>query len=142
MVAGRQSDDSLFDASIATFEDDAGAYDQKDAAGFITIVDRIKDMIAVGGFKVFPSQIEEILLTRPGIREVLVIGMPDDYLGEVPKAFVTLEEDCTDTAEVLKQWTNEHVGKHERLIAVEIRDELPKTMIGKLDRKALRAEVL
>ncbi|WP_230279594.1 long-chain fatty acid--CoA ligase [Croceicoccus sp. Ery15] len=112
-----------------------------DGDGFLTIVDRIKDMIAVGGFKVFPSQIEEVLLTRPGIREALVLGIPDDYLGEVPKAFVTLEPDCSDDADTLRTWVNSHVGKHERLAAVEIRDDLPKTMIGKLDRKALRAEI-
>lgn len=112
-----------------------------DADGFLTIVDRIKDMIAVGGFKVFPSQIEEIILDRPGIREALVIGIADDYLGEVPKAFVTLEPGSEDDEESLREWVNSRVGKHERLAEVEIRKELPKTMIGKLDRKALRAEI-
>ncbi len=112
-----------------------------DEDGFLAIVDRIKDMIAVGGFKVFPSQIEEVLLDRPGVREALVVGVPDDYLGEVPKAFVTLESGCSDDAETLKSWVNERVGKHERLSDVVIRKELPKTMIGKLDRKALRAEI-
>ena len=112
-----------------------------DEDGFLTIVDRIKDMIAVGGFKVFPSQIEEVLLDRAGVREALVVGVPDDYLGEVPKAFVTLDSGCSDDAESLKSWVNDRVGKHERLAAVEIRRDLPKTMIGKLDRKALRAEI-
>jgi len=112
-----------------------------DADGFIKIVDRIKDMIAVGGFKVFPSHIEELLIARSGVREAIVIGVPDSYLGERPKAYVTLEPDCTDTAEGLRDWLNDHVGKHERVVSVEIRDELPKTMIGKLDRKALRAEL-
>ncbi|MDR7102207.1 long-chain fatty acid--CoA ligase [Croceicoccus sp. BE223] len=112
-----------------------------DADGFITIVDRIKDMISVGGFKVFPSQIEDVILARDTIREALVIGVPDDYLGEVPKAYVTLNEGAEETAEGLRNWINAQVGKHERLRAVEIRDELPKTMIGKLDRKALRAEI-
>ena len=112
-----------------------------DADGFITIVDRIKDMIAVGGFKVFPSQIEDVLLTREGVREALVIGVPDDYLGELPEAYVTLDPDVDLDGEELKDWLNAHVGKHERVRAVVIREELPKTMIGKLDRKALRAEV-
>ena len=112
-----------------------------DEDGFLTIVDRIKDMIAVGGFKVFPSQIEEVLLQRAGVREALVVGVPDDYLGEVPKAFITLDPGCTDDAETLKSWVNSRVGKHERLADVVIRKELPKTMIGKLDRKALRAEI-
>lgn len=112
-----------------------------DTDGFITIVDRIKDMISVGGFKVFPSQIEDIVLTRPTVREALVIGVPDDYHGEQPMAFVTLAEGAHEDADSLRDWINARVGKHERVCAVKIREELPKTMIGKLDRKALRAEL-
>ncbi|MXO86808.1 AMP-binding protein [Altererythrobacter aurantiacus] len=112
-----------------------------DADGFIEIVDRIKDMIAVGGFKVFPSQVEDVLLDNPAIKEALVIGAPDDYRGECVHAYVTLNDRSAD-AETLKDWANARLGKHERLEKLVIRDELPKTMIGKLDRKALRAEVL
>ena len=113
-----------------------------DEAGFISIVDRSKDMIAVGGFKVFPSQVEAVLLENEAIKEALVIGVPDDYLGERPKAFVTLNDGAEATGESLAEWLNARIGKHERVAGVEIRSELPKTMIGKLDRKALRAEVL
>lgn len=113
-----------------------------DADGFITIVDRIKDMIAVGGFKVFPSQVEAVLLEHAAVREALVLGLPDAYLGEMPRAFVTLTDDAAATGEDLTTWLNARVGKHERVSGVEVRAELPKTMIGKLDRKALRAEVL
>ncbi len=110
---------------------------------YIRIVDRSKDMITVGGFKVFPSQVEDVLLRNPCVKEVLVIAVPDDYLGERPAAFVTLS-DCTapTDGEKLCNWANAHLGKHERLQRVEIRDALPKTPIGKLDRKALRREVL
>lgn len=114
-----------------------------DAQGYIRIVDRIKDMINVGGFKVFPSQVEEVLLRHPAVKEVLVIGIPDDYVGERPAAFVTLDpEGASVDAEELSQWASTHLGKHERLASVTIRTGLPKTMIGKLDRKALRLEVL
>ncbi|MBO9498825.1 MAG: long-chain fatty acid--CoA ligase [Novosphingobium sp.] len=114
-----------------------------DADGYISIVDRIKDMITVGGFKVFPSQVEEELLRHPSVKEALVIGVPDAYHGELPAAFVTLNQDTAKTdAETLLKWANAHLGKHERLKSVEIRPALPKTTIGKLDRKALRAEVL
>ena len=113
-----------------------------DDDGFITIVDRIKDMIAVGGFKVFPSQVENVLLEHPSVKEALVIGVPDDYLGETPRAYVTLQDDASAEADDLRAWLNARVGKHERLSGVVIRDELPKTMIGKLDRKALRLEVM
>ena len=112
-----------------------------DAEGYISIVDRIKDMIAVGGFKVFPSQVEGVLEEHPAIKEVLVIGVPDAYLGEVPRAYVTLRDGASATAGELRDWLNQRIGKHERVDQVVIRDTMPKTMIGKLDRKALRAEL-
>ncbi len=113
-----------------------------DEDGYISIVDRLKDMIAVGGFKVFPSEIEKILYRNEAVKEALVIGIPDSYTGEKPKAFIALEAGkSVDTAE-LQEWLNGQLGKHERVAAIEIRDELPKTMIGKLDRKALRAAEL
>ena len=113
-----------------------------DADGFVTIVDRLKDMIAVGGFKVFPSQVEDVLLEHPAVKEVLVIGVPDAYHGEMPRAYVTLNQGVSENGAALKAWLNARVGKHERVDGVVVRGDLPKTMIGKLDRKALRAEVL
>jgi long-chain acyl-CoA synthetase len=110
--------------------------------GFVRIVDRLKDMIAVGGFKVFPSQIEAVLYHHPAIKEALVIGMPDSYRGEMPRAYVTLHDDATDTGEAIKAWLNPQLGKHERVDDVVVRLSLPKTMIGKLSRKDLLAEVL
>lgn len=112
-----------------------------DADGFLEIVDRIKDMIAVGGFKVFPSQVEDVLLEHPAVKEALVIGVPDDYRGEVPRAFVTLQADAAESGPALADWLNQRVGKHERVDQVVVRESLPKTIIGKLDRKALRAEI-
>ena len=111
-----------------------------DEDGFLEIVDRIKDMIAVGGFKVFPSQVEDVLLENDAVKEVLVIGVPDEYLGERPRAYVTLNDE-TATADELCEWLNARVGKHERVESIVIREELPKTLVGKLDRKALRAEL-
>jgi len=122
---------------IATIDDD----------GFIAIVDRSKDMIAVGGFKVFPSHVEAVLLENPAVKEALVIGVPDEYLGEIPAAYITLNDppagaaQTADDPSALAGWLNSRVGKHERVKEVVIRDELPKTMIGKLDRKALRAQI-
>ena len=112
-----------------------------DADGYVKIVDRIKDMIAVGGFKVFPSQVEAVLLEHPAVKEVLVIGVPDPYRGESPRAFVTLAEGAQADGAALKAWLNARVGKHERVDQVVVREALPKTMIGKLDRKALREEL-
>lgn len=112
-----------------------------DDDGYVRIVDRSKDMIAVGGFKVFPSQVEAVLLENPDVKEALVLGVPDSYHGEMPRAFVTLQPGSQAGADTLAQWLNARVGKHERVDKVVIRDELPKTMVGKLDRKALRAEI-
>ena len=112
-----------------------------DEDGYVRIVDRIKDMIAVGGFKVFPSQIEEVLRGNSAIKEALVIGVPDDYRGESPRAFVTLHPSASEDGTALAVWLNQRLGKHERVDAVVVRESLPKTMVGKLDRKALRAEV-
>jgi len=113
-----------------------------DEDGFLEIVDRIKDMIAVGGFKVFPSVVEDVILEHPAVKEALVIGVPEEYRGEVPRAYVALQSDAGATAEELASWLNAKIGKHERVDQVVIRESLPKTIIGKLDRKALRAEVL
>jgi long-chain acyl-CoA synthetase len=109
--------------------------------GFVRIVDRSKDMIAVGGFKVFPSQVETALLEHPSVKEVLVIGVPDPYRGEVPRAYAVLNEGASEDGDALKAWLNARLGKHERVDAVVLRQSLPKTMVGKLDRKALRAEI-
>tara|TARA_R110002110_G_scaffold307689_1_gene521386 strand:+ start:1644 stop:3323 length:1680 start_codon:yes stop_codon:yes gene_type:complete len=113
-----------------------------DEDGYIKIVDRLKDMIAVGGFKVFPSQVEEVLYKHEAVKEALVIGVPDDYRGESPKAYVALYPETMATGDQIMEWLNPQLGKHERVVDVVVRDSLPKTMIGKLDRKALRIEEL
>jgi long-chain acyl-CoA synthetase len=111
-----------------------------DEDGYLKIVDRLKDMISVSGFKVFPSQVEAVLYRHQAVKEALVIGISDRRAGERPKAYVTLTQGATASAEELMQWLNASLGKHERVVAVEIRAALPKTMIGKLSRKELQAE--
>ncbi len=111
-----------------------------DEDGYVKIVDRLKDMIAVGGFKVFPSQVESVLYHHPAVKEALVIGVPDHYRGEQPKAFVTLNEGAEMDGPALKDWLNPQLGKHERVCEVEVRLNLPKTLVGKLSRKELVAE--
>jgi long-chain acyl-CoA synthetase len=113
-----------------------------DADGYIRIVDRLKDMIAVSGFKVFPSSIENVLYTHKGVKEALVIGVPDARRGEQPKAFVTLVDGAAVDGSALKDWLNPQLGKHERVSEVEVRLNLPKTLVGKLSRKELVAEEL
>ena len=129
--------DSFVDGWLRT--GDVGVIDDD---GYIRIVDRLKDMIAVAGFKVYPSVVEAAVYSHASVKEALVIGRPDARSGETPVAYVTLDPDepAVD-GETLRAHANARLGKHERLSAVVVRDALPKTMIGKLDRKALRAEL-
>ncbi len=127
--------DTIVDGRLRT-----GDVGYVDADGYVFIVDRLKDMLKVGGFNVYPSVLEAVLYRHPAVREALVIGIPDEYHGERPKAFVTLQAGATATADELMHFLNDHVGKHERAAAVEIRADLPKTMIGKLSRKELVRE--
>ncbi len=136
------------DADVFIFDDAGtkwlrtGDVGQIDGDGFVAIVDRLKDMIAVGGFKVFPSQIEAVLYKHPAVKEALVIGIPDTYRGEHPRAYVTLNDDMVETGAALTAWLNPQLGKVEQVDSVVVRETMPKTMIGKLSRKDLVAEVL
>ena len=111
-----------------------------DEDGYIRIVDRLKDMISVSGFKVFPSSIESVLYKHKAVKEALVIGVADPRSGETPKAFVTLVDGEAADGPGLREWLNPQLGKHERVSAVEVRTALPKTLVGKLSRKELVAE--
>ncbi len=111
-----------------------------DTDGFIYIVDRIKDLIICSGYNVYPRNIEEAISTHPAVEEVTVIGINDAYRGEAPKAFIKLKAGMNATADdVLKHLTLK-LSKIEMPTAIEFRDALPKTMIGKLSKKELKAE--
>jgi len=112
-----------------------------DADGYTFIIDRMKDLILVGGFNVFPRFVEEAIHKHPAVKEVTVIGIPDQYLGEVPKAFVVLKDggDRLD-ADKLTEFLRGQIGKHEMPREIEFRKELPKTAVGKLSKKELVAE--
>jgi long-chain acyl-CoA synthetase len=110
-----------------------------DENGFVYIVDRTKDMLLCGGFNVYPRNIEEAIYQHPSVEEVSVIGIPDDYRGETPKAFVTLKAGAAPlTLEEMKAFLKDRVGKHEMISAMEIRGALPKTPVGKISKKDLR----
>jgi len=108
-----------------------------DAAGFITLVDRKKDMILVSGFNVYPNEVEDVVASHPGVLEVAAVGVPDERSGEAVKVFV-VRKDPALTAEALiahcrKELTGYKVPHH-----VEFRDELPKSNVGKILRRELR----
>jgi long-chain acyl-CoA synthetase len=111
-----------------------------DEDGYIFIVDRIKDMINASGFKVYPRRIEDALYEHSAVAEVTVVGIPDEYRGEAPKAYVKLKEGKEATAAELLQFLRGKLSKYELPAEIEFRDQLPKTMVGKLSKKDLRAE--
>jgi long-chain acyl-CoA synthetase len=111
-----------------------------DEDGFVFIVDRIKDMINASGFKVYPRRIEDALYEHSAVDEVTVVGIPDEYRGEAPKAFVKLKEGKQATAQELLQFLRGKLAKIELPAEIEFRDQLPKTMVGKLTKKEQRAE--
>ena len=111
-----------------------------DEEGFVFIVDRIKDMINASGFKVYPRRIEDALYDHGAVAEVTVVGIPDAYRGEAPKAFVKLKEGATATEAELLAFLATKLSKIEVPAEIEFRDILPKTMIGKLSKKELRTE--
>jgi long-chain acyl-CoA synthetase len=111
-----------------------------DVDGYLFLVDRIKDVIIAGGYNIYPRMLEEALYQHPSVREAVVIGVADRYRGQAPKAFVTLKEGTRATPEELCGFLVEYVSKIEMPREVEIRTELPKTMVGKLSKKELVAE--
>jgi long-chain acyl-CoA synthetase len=111
-----------------------------DRDGFLFLVDRIKDLILCGGYNVYPRVIEEAAYQHPAIKEAIAIGIPDPYRGQAPKLFVTLREGETATPDEICAFLAIRLNKIEVPKEVEIRDSLPKTLIGKLSRKELVAE--
>ena len=111
-----------------------------DADGYLFIVDRKKDLVLVSGYNVFPRNVEEAIYRHPAVEEVTVIGVPDEYTGEAVKAFVKLAAGGALEADGLREFLGDKLGRHEMPKHVEFRDELPKTMIGKLSKKELVAE--
>jgi long-chain acyl-CoA synthetase len=97
-------------------------------------------MINAAGFKVYPRRIEDALYEHSAIAECCVIGIPDEYRGEAPKAYVRLKQGHDITAVELMAFLRPKLSKLELPAAIEFRDELPKTMIGKLSKKELRAQ--
>ena len=112
-----------------------------DEDGFVYIVDRTKDMLLCGGFNVYPRNIEEAIYAHPSVEEVAVIGVPDAYRGQSPKAFVKLKAGAPDLSlDELKGFLKNRLGKHEMIAELEVRSVLPKTPVGKLSKRDLQEE--
>ena len=111
-----------------------------DEDGYTFIIDRIKDLILVSGFNVYPRHVEDGIYQHPAVEEVTVIGVADEYQGQSVKAFVKLREGQALGEEELRAFLQDRLGRHEVPKHIEFRDTLPKTMIGKLSKKELVAE--
>ncbi|MDN5897447.1 MAG: AMP-binding protein [Psychrobacter sp.] len=124
-----------------TFTDDgyfkSGDIGRLDEKGFLTLVDRKKDMILVSGFNVYPNEVEAALTEHPKVLEVAVVGIEDAHSGEVPKAFV-VKNDPSLTVDELVAFAKERLTGYKRPQAYAFIDELPKTAVGKILRKSLR----
>jgi long-chain acyl-CoA synthetase len=117
----------LLTGDVATMADD----------GYITIVDRKKDMVVVSGFNVYPSEVEEVAMTHPKVKDAGVIGVPDDRSGEAIVLFVVPSDPSLTEAE-LKPWLKGELAGYKRPTRIIFRDELPKSNVGKVLRRELR----
>ncbi|MCH1782925.1 AMP-binding protein [Psychrobacter glaciei] len=130
----RQDNTDTFSADGYFKSGDIGVLDEQ---GFLTLVDRKKDMILVSGFNVYPNELEAALTEHQKVLEVAVIGIADAHSGEVPKAFV-VKRDLSLTAEELAAFASERLTGYKRPQSYAFIDELPKTAVGKILRKSLR----
>lgn len=112
-----------------------------DNQGYLYITDRKKDMIISGGQNIYPADIEVIMIKHPSVSEVAVIGIPDDRWGETPIALIVPTSSAADANEI-KTWTNDHVGKRQRIKEVLKRADMPRNPNGKILKRKLREELL
>jgi long-chain acyl-CoA synthetase len=116
---------------------DIGTMDEE---GYFRIVDRKKDMILVSGFNVYPNEVEEVIASHQDVQEAAVIGVPDEKMGEAVRAYVVAHNPGLTEEEIIRH-CREHLAAYKVPRGVEFRDDLPKSLIGKILRKDLRAEL-
>lgn len=112
----------------------------QDEDGYVYIVDRTKDMIIASGYNIYPREIDEVLYQHPKVAEAATVGVPDEYRGETIKAFITLKPGETATEEEIIEFCKDKLAAYKRPKIIEFRDNIPKSAVGKLLRKNLRAE--
>lgn len=111
-----------------------------DTEGFFYIIDRKKDLIIAGGFNIYPREIEEVLYEHPSVQDAVVAGIPDKYRGETVKAYLVLKQGAKLTTEELDQFCRARLAAYKVPKQIEFREELPKTIIGKILRRKLIEE--
>ena len=116
----------------------SGDIGRQDEDGYLTLVDRKKDMIISGGFNVFPADLEEIVGQHPDVLDATVIGVPHERWGETPMALVIMRDGAHFDEAALLDWCNTRLAKHQRITAAEPRDEFPRNALGKVLKRILR----
>jgi long-chain acyl-CoA synthetase len=136
---GKTSEAEWYDATGKRFirTGDVGRFDSD---GFLTLLDRKKDMIISGGFNIYPSDLEAVLQQHPAVAEAAVVGVPSERWGESPVAFAVRKAGHLETSAEVRAWVDERVGKTQRLAALEWVDALPRSAIGKVLKRQLRDE--
>jgi acyl-CoA synthetase (AMP-forming)/AMP-acid ligase II len=128
-------------AAVSTFGwHHTGDVGVMDARGYVTIVDRIKDMIVSGGFNIFPVEIEKVIQGHPAVLDCIVVGVPDDKWGEAVKAVVQLKSGQSASEEDILSLCKQHLGSTKTPKSVEFWDELPRSAVNKLLKKDVRAK--
>lgn len=138
IMAGYWQQPDLTRAALVDGRLSSGDLGYLDEEGYLFVVDRLKDVIISGGYTLYPSAIEAAICRHPAVAEVAVVGVPDDYWGEVVKAFVVPVAGRQVTAEELKAFLQDQLSAVERPKAFAFRDSLPKSAIGKILKRALR----
>ncbi|KAB7709008.1 long-chain-fatty-acid--CoA ligase [Bacillus aerolatus] len=113
-----------------------------DEEGYLSIIDRKKDLIIASGYNIYPREIEEVFYEHPAVQEAVVIGIPDGYRGETVKAILVLKAGQSATEEEMIEFSKAHLAAYKVPKQVEFRTELPKTNVGKILRRALREEAI
>jgi len=131
-TANTIKDGWIYTGDIATMDED----------GYFYIVDRKKDMIISGGYNVYPRDIDEVFYAHPKVQEACAIGIPDSKRGECIKVFIVMKEGETSTQQEMIEFAQKSLAVYKLPTEVEFRKELPKTNVGKILRKELRAEEL
>ena len=129
-TANQLKDGWLYTGDIAVADED----------GYLSIVDRKKDMIIAGGFNIYPREIDEVLYQHPKVKEVVAVGVPDPYRGETVKVFITLKSGVTAEAKEIIAFCKERLAPYKVPKLVEFRSDIPKSAVGKILRKILRDE--
>ncbi len=147
MMTGYHGRQDLTDAMIWMSPDGyrfykSGDMGRLDEDGFLYLLDRKKDMILSGGFNIYAADIETELLKHPAVSDVAVIAIPSEEWGETPLGLIVLEKNVFNTEEEIKNWVNSRLGKTQRVSGIVVREDLPRSTIGKVLKRELRDEYL